>query len=109
MDSILLILGVLGFLSLFLSGFLVVNTISAMLAQQVRQIGMMKAVGARAGQVLGIYLGLVMVYGILSLVVAVPAAAVGAFYFTQFTAGLLNLDISSPAATRSPACSWKWR
>ena len=96
MDSILLILGVLGFLSLFLSGFLVVNTISAMLAQQVRQIGMMKAVGARAGQVLGVYLGLVMVYGILSLVVAVPAAAVGAFYFTQFTAGLLNLDISSP-------------
>jgi putative ABC transport system permease protein len=96
MDSILLILGVLGFLSMFLSGFLVVNTISAMLAQQVRQIGMMKAVGARAGQVLGIYLGLVIVYGILSLVVAVPAATVGAFYFTQFTAGLLNLDISSP-------------
>ena len=96
MESILLILGVLGFLSMFLSGFLVVNTISAMLAQQVRQIGMMKAVGARAGQVLGVYLGLVMVYGILSLVVAVPAAAVGAYYFTQFTAGLLNLDISSP-------------
>jgi putative ABC transport system permease protein len=96
MDSILLILGVLGFLSLFLSGFLVVNTISAMLAQQVRQIGMMKAVGARAGQVLGIYLGLVVVYGVLSLGVAVPAAAVGAFYFTKFTAGLLNLDISSP-------------
>jgi putative ABC transport system permease protein len=89
-------LGVLGFLSMFLSGFLVVNTISAMLAQQVRQIGMMKAVGARAGQVLGVYLGLVTVYGILSLAVAVPAAAVGAYYFTQFTAGLLNLDISSP-------------
>ena len=57
MQSILLILGVLGSLSLFLSGFLVVNTISAMVAQQIRQIGMMKAVGARAGQVLGVTWG----------------------------------------------------
>ena len=96
MQSILLILGVLGLLSLFLSGFLVVNTISAMVAQQIRQIGMMKAVGARAGQVLGVYLGMVLVYGLLALCVAVPAAALGTVGFTRFAAGLVNLDITSP-------------
>ena len=46
-QAIVLVLGALGFLSLLLSGFLVVNTIWALLAQQVRQVGIMKAVGAR--------------------------------------------------------------
>jgi putative ABC transport system permease protein len=95
MQSILLILGALGFLSLFLSGFLVVNTMSAMVAQQMRQIGMMKAVGARADQVLGVYLGMVLVYGALALVVAVPAAVAGTLAMTGFTAGLINLDLMS--------------
>ncbi len=52
-QPLLLILGVLGALSLLLSGFLVVNTISALLLQQTRQIGVMKAVGARTGQIMG--------------------------------------------------------
>ncbi len=34
--------------ALLLSGFLVINTISALLTQQVRQIGVMKAIGARS-------------------------------------------------------------
>src|SRR3712207_8698730 len=46
-QPLLLILGVLGVMSLLLSGFLVVNTIGALLTQQVRQIGIMKSIGAR--------------------------------------------------------------
>ena len=45
-QAISIMMGALAVLSLLLSGFLVVNTISALLAQQNRQIGMMKAVGA---------------------------------------------------------------
>ncbi len=97
MQSIILILGALGLLSLLLSGFLVVNTMSAMVAQQMRQIGMMKAVGARADQVLGVYLGMVIVYGALALVVAAPAAVAGTMAMTGFTASLINLDIMSSA------------
>jgi putative ABC transport system permease protein len=41
-QAILAILGAVGLLSLILSGFLVVNTISAILTQQVAQIGVMK-------------------------------------------------------------------
>ena len=44
-----------------------INTISAILAQQTRQIGMMKAVGARDRQVAGIYLGIVIAYALLAL------------------------------------------
>ena len=60
-------------LSLAVSGFLVINTISAILAQQTRQIGMMKAVGARDRQVAGVYLGIVLGYALIALLVALPA------------------------------------
>ena len=49
MQAFIYILGALGAVSLLLSGFLVVNTVTALLTQQMRQIGVMKAVGARAG------------------------------------------------------------
>jgi hypothetical protein len=42
--------------SVFLSGFLVTNTISALLAQQVRQIGIMKAVGTRLSKIMLMYM-----------------------------------------------------
>ena len=46
MQGVSTILIVVGLGSLFLSGFLVVNTISGLLAQQKRQIGIMKVIGA---------------------------------------------------------------
>jgi putative ABC transport system permease protein len=93
-EPLLLILGVLGLFSLFLSGFLVVNTISAILAQQVKQIGIMKAVGARASQVMQLYIGMVIVFGLLSLVVAVPLGAWAAYEFTDYIASLVNFELT---------------
>jgi putative ABC transport system permease protein len=90
LDSMMLILGMLGLLSLGLSGFLVVNTISALLSQQVRQIGVMKAIGARTPQLAAMYLASVIIFGLLSLVIAVPLGAWGAHALVNFTAGLLN-------------------
>lgn len=87
----------LGLLSMALSGFLVVNTIEALLASQIRQIGIMKAVGAKAGQIIGIYLAMVLVYGVLGLAVGVPAAAFAARAISDWIAGLFNFDITSYA------------
>jgi len=93
LQGFFLVLGALGGLSLVVSGFLVVNTISAILAQQTRQIGVMKAIGARNDQIAGLYLGLVLAYAVLSLLVALPLGALGAYAFTVFTAGLANFDV----------------
>jgi putative ABC transport system permease protein len=95
LQAMILLLGVLGLLALLLSGFLVVNTISALLTQQIRQIGIMKAVGARAGQITGMYLGTVLIFGLLALLVAVPLGVFGAYAFAGYTAGLLNFDIEN--------------
>ena len=92
-EPMLMILGVLGFLALILSGLLVVNTMQALLTQQVRQMGIMKAVGARNGQIMGIYCGMVIAFGVLALTVAVPLGALGAQGLTQFMANLLNFNI----------------
>jgi putative ABC transport system permease protein len=91
-DPIILIMSVLGVLAVFLSGFLVTNTISALLTQQIKQIGIMKAVGARTDQILGMYLTLVLGYGVVSLVIAMPLAYLAAGAFTAFFANLFNFD-----------------
>jgi putative ABC transport system permease protein len=93
LQPLLLILGALGTFSLFLSGFLVVNTITALLTQQVPQIGVMKAIGARTGQVLGMYLATVLVYGGMAFVVAAPLASAGGYALAGWMAGLLNVDL----------------
>jgi putative ABC transport system permease protein len=92
LDAVFLILGVIGALSLAVSAFLVINTISAILAQQTRQIGMMKAVGARDRQVAGVYLGIVLAFAGLALLVSIPLGALGSWALTVFTASLVNFD-----------------
>ncbi len=94
LQAILLLMGFLGGLALFLSVFLIVNTITALLAQQLRQIGVMKAIGARTPQVMQMYLGLVWLYGCMALLIAAPLAIIGARALSQFMADLFNFDIS---------------
>ncbi len=48
--AVSLLLLALGVMSLALSGFLVVTTISALMAQQIKQVGIMKAVGGRGSR-----------------------------------------------------------
>lgn len=95
LQAILVILGVLGVFSLLLSGFLVINIISALIVQQTRQIGMMKAVGARGPQVTNIYFSTVLILGFLALSLAVPVGSLGANALSNYLANLLNFDILS--------------
>lgn len=92
-SPMLLILGVLGALSLFLSAFLVINTISALLARQIKEIGIMKALGAQTGQLVQLYLVNVMILGLLASIIAIPLAAVAAYIFSGYLAKLINFDL----------------
>lgn len=94
LDPLLLILGVLGALSLFASSFLVINIINGLLSQQTQQIGIMKAVGARRRQIIGMYLVAIIVLGALALLLAIPAGSLAAYFFTRYIAGLLNFDLA---------------
>ncbi|MEW5961090.1 MAG: ABC transporter permease, partial [Chloroflexota bacterium] len=94
-SAMLLILGTLGSLSLLGSGFLVVNMISALMAQQVRQIGLMKAIGARTNQVMSLYLAIIFILGLLALAIALPLTIGGARLLATFFATMLNLKVNN--------------
>jgi len=89
-QALVLMMGVLGFLSVLLSAILVINTIDAVIGQQVRQIGVMKSIGASAGQITGMYLMLVALYGLLALLIAIPIAFYGANIIAEGFAEYLN-------------------
>ncbi|MEW5847696.1 MAG: ABC transporter permease [Myxococcota bacterium] len=91
--SLLFILTVLGVVVLLLSGFLLFNTITAILTQQTRQIGIMKSIGATTAQIAELYVVLVLAYCTLAVLVAVPTGFVTARFAAESTAGMLNLDL----------------
>ena len=90
-NGVNLIVGVMAVLSLGLGLFLVINTINAIVAQQVPQIGVMKAVGGTTLQLMTLYLSGVLVYGLLALIAAVPLAALAANALTGMLLGLLAI------------------
>jgi putative ABC transport system permease protein len=92
LQPMIIVLGALAFLSLFLSSFLVINTTSALLMQQVRQIGMMKSIGASNGQIMRLYFGMVLIFGLLSLFIAIPIAALVSYEITRYLASLINFN-----------------
>jgi putative ABC transport system permease protein len=68
------ILGALGWLTVLLSCFLIANTITALMTQQTRQIGIMKATGGGTLQIFVMYLVLILSFGLLALAIAIPLA-----------------------------------
>jgi putative ABC transport system permease protein len=93
--ALIWLMGIIAFFALLLSGFLVVNTVGALLTQQTRQIGVMKSIGARHRDIVGMYLVTVLAFGLLSLFVAVPLGVLGAWALSSFFAGAFNFDITT--------------
>jgi putative ABC transport system permease protein len=95
-DTINAILGILlalGVLIVFLSSSLIANTLSALLNQHLRHIGVIKLVGGQRGQVFRMYLVLILVFGILALLISVPLGGQGAYGLALFIAGELNFNL----------------
>ncbi|HSD83042.1 MAG TPA: ABC transporter permease, partial [Anaerolineae bacterium] len=93
-NGLLLVLQVMGILTIFLSGGLVINTISAILTQQMKQIGIMRAVGAVRRQLIGMYVLNVLILSIIGLVIGLPFGLLGAAGLAKLAASFLNFTIS---------------
>jgi putative ABC transport system permease protein len=93
-NTVVLLLILLGALILLLGVCLVISTMSALAAQQARQIAVIKAIGGVTPQVLGIYLGMVLILGALSAAIAIPLSSIGARAMVMFVNGMLNFSAS---------------
>ena len=92
---LLLAMSSFGLFVLVLSGILVVNLLTAMMASQVRQIGVMKAIGATRWQLARIYFGQALFLGIAAVIVSVPLGIIGSRALCRYMAMFLNFDINS--------------
>ncbi len=73
-QGMFLVLGVMSWLTVMLGCFLIINTVTALMAQQTRQIGIMKATGARGAQIFGMYVVLILAFGLAALAISIPLA-----------------------------------
>src|SRR6185369_14887926 len=92
---LLLAMSSFGLFVLVLSGIIVINLLTAMMASQVRQIGVMKAMGGTRWQVARIYFGQALFLGIAALIVSIPLGILGARALCRYMAMFLNFDINS--------------
>jgi len=91
-QGVFFMLSVLGYLTVLLSGFLIVNTITALMTQQTRQIGIMKTTGGGTMQIFGMYIVLIMGFGFGALLIAIPLANGAAQFIGGGMAQYLNVN-----------------
>ena len=94
-NALLFLFEAFGILSLLLSAILVINLISSMLSGQIKQIGIMKAMGANKFKIARMYYTIVLILGIISLIFAVPAAAYVSKGIVDLCSEVLNFDVLS--------------
>jgi len=92
-NAVLGILMALGILIVLLSSSLIANTLSALLTQHYRHIGVIKLIGGRNNQVLIMYLALIIAFAVLALLIAVPTGGQGAYQLALFMADQLNFGL----------------
>lgn len=97
MNAVVLTLLIFSLLGLLLGGVLTATVIGGLLSGQVRQIAIMKAIGASRSQLASLYLGLVGALATVALVVALPLGVLSARAIIAIVADLLNLRIDSLA------------
>jgi putative ABC transport system permease protein len=87
------VLGALGGLVTILSSSLIINMLNALLTQQLRQIGVMKLVGGRSIQILGMYLSLISAYSVIALIVSIPLGTIAGNALAKYISFMLGANI----------------
>lgn len=95
MTSVLFLLNALGVLTLILSAFLVTSVMSAVMSQQIPQIGILKSLGARFSQTLSLYFRQVLLFGLAALLLSIPMGLVGAYFLADGVASGMNFDVTN--------------
>lgn len=95
-STLLTALTAFGALSLLLSAILIATMFNGLLTQQIPQIGMMKAIGARSGRILQLYLIMVLLIATVATALAIiPGTSLGRALAQMLLSSALNIDVTS--------------
>ncbi|MCF7987491.1 MAG: ABC transporter permease [Methylovulum sp.] len=86
------VLQMMAIMSLVLASVLILNTVSAHIAQQTDQIGIMKALGARRLTLIRFYLLETSIMAITAIILALPLALIAAYFSSCQLLALFNID-----------------
>jgi len=84
---------VLSIIAILLSVFLLLGTVTALVAEQLQIIGTMKTIGARRGQIMRHYLSIVAIYGVVGTLIGLGFGVLGGYLLVSYFGNLLTLDI----------------
>ncbi|WP_180901603.1 ABC transporter permease [Martelella soudanensis] len=101
--GLFLAFGVLAFL---LSAVLVSVTVEGLMAQQIRQIAIMKTIGARTAQISTLYITGIAIIGAATLIVALPIGIALGRGLAGIIADLLNFDIVDNSTPPALFAAW---
>jgi putative ABC transport system permease protein len=87
------VLGALGILITLLSASLIINTLGALMTQQLRQIGVMKLIGAKSIQIIGMYLSLIVIYSVVALILAIPLGTIAGNELAHYISNLMGAGL----------------
>lgn len=98
-----LAVGLFGFMALVMGGFIILNTFRTVVAERRRDLGMLRAVGASRGMIVGLILAEGAVQGLVGALLGMLAgyglAAGMLAVVSSFARELLRLEISAPVPT----------
>ncbi len=94
-EGINLVLQIMAVVALVMSVILVFNSMTALITQQTNQIGIIKSVGGKTQMIIRLYLSVVLVYGLLALLLALPLSALFAFAMSGWFLNLFNIDVTN--------------
>jgi putative ABC transport system permease protein len=94
MDTFLYLLGAFGALTFALSAVLVATMIHALLTEQLRQVGVMKTLGASTMKIASLYLGQVAILAAAAIAIGVPLGIAAGQAYARFAASMLNATIT---------------
>ena len=93
LETLLLLLAVFSTVGAVLSGFLVGNTVAAIMAEEMRQVGIMKSLGAGRRRLVRAYLLPALVLGAAGTLLGLPAGIVGGDALGRYLGGKLSLEL----------------
>jgi putative ABC transport system permease protein len=95
MNAVLSIFTLFSFLILILGSILVATSMATLMVKQVRQIGVMKTIGANTRQISSLYLLMMLILCCVALAISVPLSRIAASAFYNQISVLLNLEITN--------------
>jgi putative ABC transport system permease protein len=93
LNTLLFLIGTIGLLAFIMGAVLVSQLMKSIMVGQIRQIGVLKAIGASRYQVFEIYITMLLLMGLSAAIIAIPLAVSSGSAFSYFVAGKLNFNI----------------